>query len=270
MTATIVRAGACGTRRTAAGAAGWAAPPLLAVAHGSRDPRAAAAVEGLLEEVRARRPELRVDTAYLDHAAPSVGQALSTLAGEGHDDVVVLPLLLTAAYHSKTDLPGALAKARMRHPRMRFRYGDTLGPHPGLTTALERRLSAAGVRTGDPDTAVVLAAAGSSDTGSNATIARIAAQWEARGWWGVTPAYASAASPTPGEAVRALRSAGAPRVALASYFLAPGYFSDKVREGALQAGADRVSEVLGAAPELAGVVIDRYDETVRSPELVAV
>lgn len=206
-----------------------------------------------------------------------MGQALSRLDAEGHGDVVVLPLLLTAAYHSKADLPGALAEARTRHPRMRFRYGDTLGPHPELTTALERRLAETGVPAGDPGTAVVLAAAGSSDAGSNATITRIAAEWEARGWWAVSPAYASAASPTPAEAVQALRSTGAPRVAVASYFLAPGYFADKVRSaasqaGAEQAGADTVSGVLGAAPEVAGVVLDRYDQAARSAEreLVAV
>lgn len=233
-------------------------PPLLAVAHGSRDPRAAATVEALLSEVRARRPERRVGTAYLDHAPPTVGQAVSALDADGIDDVAVLPLLLTAAYHSKTDIPGALTQAQRKHPRMRFRYGDTLGPHPQLTAALERRLIDTGVCVGDPETAVVLAAAGSADDSSNATIAEIARGWHRRGWWGVVPAYASAAAPTPADAVASLRAAGAPRVVVASYFLAPGFFADKVRQAALDAGADVVSDVLGAAPEVAEVVIERY------------
>ncbi|MDR8414855.1 CbiX/SirB N-terminal domain-containing protein, partial [Nonomuraea sp. 3-1Str] len=77
-------------------------PPLVAVAHGSRDPRAAAVVEALLDEVRRARPGLPVRTAYLDHAAPSLGQALAGLG-----EAVVLPLLLTEAYHSRVDLPAA-------------------------------------------------------------------------------------------------------------------------------------------------------------------
>jgi hypothetical protein len=106
---------------------------------------------------------------------------------------------------------------------------------------------------------VVLAAAGSSDPAANATIAALAARWaRSRGWGAVVPAYASAASPRPGEAVRALRRSGARRVAVATYLLAPGYFADKIRDGALGAGAGLVSAALGAAPEVADVVLDRY------------
>jgi sirohydrochlorin ferrochelatase len=235
-----------------------APPPLVAVAHGSRDPRAAATVEDLLDLVR-RRSGLRIAASYLDHAPPSPGQVLGALAGEGVGEAVVLPLLLTAAYHSKTDIPGALAEARRTHPRMRLRYGATLGPHPLLTAALERRLAEAGV-TPRTDTALVLAAAGSSDPSANATISAIARRW--RGWWRVVPAYASAARPAPAEAVRALRAEGAPRVAVASYFLAPGYFADKVREASVAEGAVAVSPALGAAPELVEIICRRYAETI--------
>ena len=41
--------------------------PLLAVAHGSRDPRSAEAVSALFHRVRALRPELDVRLSYLDH-----------------------------------------------------------------------------------------------------------------------------------------------------------------------------------------------------------
>ena len=249
----------------------------MAVAHGSRDPRAAATVEELLAAVRRRRPGLPVVTSYLDHAPPTPVQALGALAAAdgagdgdggidggidsaGDGDAVVLPLLLTAAYHSKTDIPRALTEVRRRHPRLDLRYGDPLGPHPLLVEALERRLAEAGTAIGDPDTAVVLVSAGSSDPGANGVIARLARAWRRRGWHDVVPAYASAAHPTPGEAVRALRAAGAPRVAVASYFLAPGHFADKVRTEALRAGADVVSPVLGAAAELADLVLRRYDE----------
>ena len=45
---------------------------------------------------------------------------------------------------------------------------------------------------------------------------------------------------------------------VATYLLAPGYFADKIRTAALGAGAAAVSGVLGAAPEVANVVLDRY------------
>ena len=79
------------------------------------------------------------------------------------------------------------------------------------------------------------------------------------------PGYASAAGPRPAEAVRALREAGAARVVVATYLLAPGYFADKIRDAALDAGATAVSRVLGAAPEVADVVLDRYLAALAEP-----
>jgi sirohydrochlorin ferrochelatase len=241
---------------------------LIAVAHGSRDPRAAATMGDLMAiaaghaEKRARKrglspPGLRV--AYLGHAAPSLPQVLSTI--EPDADVTVLPLLLTAAYHSKTDIPRVLASSA--DPRLRVSYGATLGPHPLLFRALERRLVEA-----DPTaleaperTGVVLAAAGSSDPEANATIARLAAQWRARtGWFAVRPAYASAADPTPAAAVAGLLRAGASQVVVASYLLAPGLFADRIVQAGVTATAAAVSPVLGASPEVAEVLLDRYEE----------
>nr|WP_231336250.1 sirohydrochlorin chelatase [Actinomadura graeca] len=233
---------------------------MVAVAHGSRDPRASATVAGLLGAVRALRPGVPVHASFLDHAPPAPGRVLDGLARGGAGEAVVLPLLLTAAYHSKTDIPGVLARVRNRHPRLGLRTAATLGPHALLMGALERRLAEAGVEPGDPGTAVVLVAAGSSDASANATIARLAREWRARGWRGVVPAFASASRPSPAEAVAALRDAGVPRVAVASYFLAPGHFADRVRAESLAAGAAAVSPVLGAAPEVAELVVRRYDE----------
>jgi sirohydrochlorin ferrochelatase len=239
-------------------------PPLVAVAHGSRDPRAAATVSELLCAVRALAPGLDVRAAFLDHCAPSLPQVLGSVHGMS---AVVVPLLLTAAYHSKTDIPAQLAAAAAQlaatgRPGLDVVSADPLGPHPLLLTALERRLREAGVPVDDADaraaTSVVLAAAGSSDPAANARVAALAARWaRERGWRAVAPACASAAGPRPAEAVATLR-AGAGPVVVATYLLAPGYFADKIRAASLDAGADAVSGVLGAAPEVAGVVIDRY------------
>jgi sirohydrochlorin ferrochelatase len=241
---------------------------LVAVAHGSADPRAAAAIGDLMaiaaeraaERARERgriSPVLR--TAYLSHAAPSLPQVLGSI--EPDADVTVLPLLLTAAYHSKTDIPRVLAGGRA--PRPRISYGAPLGPHPLLLRALERRLAEAdpAALEAPERTGVVLAAAGSSDPEGNAAIARLAARWQARtGWFAVRPAYASAADPTPTAAVAGLLRAGASRVLVASYLLAPGLFADRIAQAGMAASAAAVSPVLGASPEVADVLLDRYEE----------
>ena len=247
--------------------------PLVGVAHGSSDPRAAASVDTLLSLVRARAaaagyPGLDVRAAYLGHAAPTLAQALGAVDGTA----VVLPLLLTAAYHSKTDIPKLLHEVRGARPRLGISYGRPLGPHPLLRRALERRLAEEEAMDGEPlsastaaETVIVLAAAGSSDPAANAMITDQAERWQAqRGWRAVLPAYASAASPTPPEAVAAARRSGARRVLVASYLLCPGVFADQIRSDCLAAGADVVSPVLGAAPEIADIVLGRYAESLTS------
>lgn len=236
-------------------------PPLVAVAHGSRDPRAAATVGGLLAIVRARAaarglPGLNVRTAFLEQAPPSLPSVLGSLAPE-YRECVVVPLLLTAAYHSKIDIPGQTAKVRSVFPGLEVGVSDPLGPHRLLLRALDRRLRETwpGPRG---ETSLVLAAAGSSDPSANAANAALAAHLaETGGWRRVVVAYASAASPSVAEAVAALVSANRP-VVVATYLLAPGYFADKVRDTSVAAGADAVTSVLGAAPEVADVIIGRY------------
>ncbi|MEU6161711.1 sirohydrochlorin chelatase [Streptomyces sp. NPDC047130] len=232
-------------------------PVLLVIAHGSRDPRHAATVHALVRAVRARRPGLRVETAFLDFNVPSVGGVLESLDAEGVRDVVALPLLLTRAFHAKADIPAVLREAP---PSLRIRVADVLGPDPLLTAALERRLHEAGLDPADrPTTGVVLASAGSSDPEAIAVIADIAREWRHTGWCAVRPAFASGPLPRTEDAVRELRAAGCERVVVAPYVLAPGRLPDRIAAGAADASADVLAEVLGPAPEVARLLLARYD-----------
>ncbi|MGY4982244.1 sirohydrochlorin chelatase [Streptomyces sp. 900105755] len=240
-------------------------PVLLVIAHGSRDPRHAATVHALVRRVRSLRPGLRVETGFLDFTIPSVHGVLESLAAEGVRDVVALPLLLTRAFHAKADIPAVLRDAP---PRLRIRQAEVLGPSPLLLSALERRLHEAGLTSADrSSTGVVLASAGSSDPEAIAVITRLARQWQRTGWCAVRPAFASAALPRTEEAVRELRELGCARVAVAPYVLAPGFLPDRIARGAAE--ADVLAEVLGPAPEVARVLLERYDAA-RTPALAAV
>ncbi|GAA1017058.1 hypothetical protein STXM2123_5901 [Streptomyces sp. F-3] len=234
-----------------------AQPVLLVVAHGSRDPRHAATVHALVRRVRSLRRGLRVETGFLDFDLPSLRGVLESLAAQGVRDVVALPLLLTRAFHAKTDIPSVLRQAPSR---LRIRQADVLGPSPLLTQALERRLHEAGLSPADKSsTGVVLASAGSSDPEAIAVIADIAREWRRRGWCAVRPAFASASPPRTEDAVRALRSLGCAKVAVAPYVLAPGLLPDRIARGAAEARADVLADVLGPAPEVARVLLERYD-----------
>ncbi|MFI7329002.1 sirohydrochlorin chelatase [Streptomyces rubiginosohelvolus] len=236
-------------------------PTLLVIAHGSRDPRHAATVHALTERVRAERPGLRVETAFLEFNAPSVPRVLERLAAQGADEVVALPLLLTRAFHAKTDIPSVLRETRARLPRLHIRQAEVLGPSPLLNATLGRRLREAGVRPGDlPRTGLVLASAGSSDPEAIAVIAEIARELRHTGWCAVRPAFASALLPRTEDVVRELRAEGVERVAVAPYVIAPGRLPDRIAAGAEAAGADVLADVLGPAPELARLLLNRFDE----------
>lgn len=199
------------------------APVLLVIAHGSRDPRHAATVHALTARVRSLRPGLRVETGFLDFNAPSVPRVLERLAAQGAGAVIALPLLLTRAFHAKSDIPTVLHEARTRLPRMRIRQAEVLGPSPLLNSALERRLHEAGIRPGDRgSTGLVLASAGSTDPEAIAVIAEIARELRHTGWCAVRPAFASASLPRTEDAIRILRAEGVRRVAVAPYVIAPG------------------------------------------------
>jgi sirohydrochlorin ferrochelatase len=230
---------------------------LVAVAHGSRDPRALGTVRALVERVRALRPELPVHLGHIELNEPPLDETLARLRGS----VVLVPLLLGRGYHVKSDLPEALARA----PHLTGRMAAPLGPHPLLAQTLHARLTQAGFRTsargaGFGRYGVVLAAAGSRDPDSATDTADTASLLSARlGGIPVLPAYASAGGPTVRDAVRGLAERACGRVAVASYFTAPGRF-------AAQSVADApgiAAAPLGDHPAMARLVLHRYDQAVR-------
>lgn len=235
-------------------------PPLIAVAHGSRDLRSAATVHALLDLVRAQAPDVDVRAAFLDLSAPRLPDVLAGITGTA----VVVPLLLGSAYHARVDIPGAVAAAARRHPRLRVRVADVLGPDPALEATAFHRLLAAGADPADAGLGVVLAGAGSSHAPATAAVHNVAAGWTRSTRWQTTAAFAAAQPDVPA-AIAALRAAGARRIAVGSWFLAPGLLPDRVTGQALAADPGAlVAAPLGAAAEVAEVVLRRYAAAVET------
>lgn len=236
--------------------------PLVAVAHGSRDPRSARTIHALMDVVRALRPELDVRTAFLDLSAPRLGDVLAAVHGDGHHEAVVVPLLLGRAFHARVDVPGAVADAEQRHPRLRAHVADVLGPDSRLEDAARRRLLRAGADPADPELGVILAGAGSSHAPANRLVADVAERWEREtSWVGVSAAFAAAAEPDVPAAVRALHERGARRIAVGSWFLAPGLLPDRIATRAHEHVRDPVlAGPMADDPSLAELVAHRYDD----------
>ena len=225
-----------------------AGPVLVACAHGTRNPTGRRLVAELALAARALRPGLVTTAAFVDVQPPTVVDVVAELSAAGRS-VVVVPLLLSGGYHVHVDIAGAVAGSGAAVA------ARPLGPDPRLADVLRDRLVEAGADAGDPVTAVVLAAAGSSDPRAVADVEDTADLLQ-RQWAGpVTTGYGSAARPAVLAAVTAARRGGAERVVVASYLLAPGHFHDKLADS----GADAVTAPLLPDGRIAAVLLDRYD-----------
>jgi sirohydrochlorin ferrochelatase len=221
------------------------APTLIAVAHGTRDPAGPRSIEALLDRVRALRPGLRVQVAYVELVSPGLTEVLDRHRGEA----VVVPLLLGTGYHLVHDV------ARVAAPRP---VAPALGPHGNLVRALADRLRETPSNDGGP---IVLAAAGSSDPRSRADAETVARMLSARLARPVQVAHPPEVRGT----VAALRAAGQRHVAVATYLLAPGRFAADVA----RCGADAVSAPLGAHEAVARLILRRYDAARTGVDVVA-
>ena len=217
------------------------------MAHGTRNPAGVHAVWQIVDALRSSAPSLEIRAAFIELVQPDVPTALAGIPADRR--AVLVPLLLASGYHDRVDLPAAIATIRPRTA-----HAPVLGPDPRLAVALADRLREAGRRPGD---AVVLAAAGSSEPAAIASVRTQAGLLAAELGSEVTVAFGSAAAPDVSTAVAGARAAGADRVAIAPYLLAPGHFADRLAA----AGADLVAEPLGAHPAVVELALDRATST---------
>ncbi|MFD6196599.1 sirohydrochlorin chelatase [Mycobacteriaceae bacterium NPDC060252] len=223
-------------------------PTLLAVAHGSRDPRFAENARRLVMQVRMLRPELHVRLAFLELSEPNLVDVLGDLSG----DAVVVPLLLSDAYHARIDLPTVLSSAPSG---LRVTQAPVLGADDRLLRLARRRVAELGI----DNPGVILTAVGSSDPTANARTRALAAQWAIS-----TTVFATGESTTIADAADALRSRGATEIVVAPWFLSPGLLLDQVSAESAHAGI-QVAAPLGADRLVAEVVVERYEAAVTAP-----
>ncbi|GAA1495997.1 hypothetical protein GCM10009628_09990 [Paeniglutamicibacter kerguelensis] len=222
---------------------------MVACAHGTDNPAGRLLVNDLREDLAAVLAadgiHALVHEAYVDVQEPRLGAVLASLPpGE---DAIVAPLLLSEGFHTSVDIAEAVAT------RAQARTAAPIGPDARMAEVLAQRLAEAGHRPGD---AVVFAAAGTRIEAGARQAARMAGHLADFLGGAVTVAYCSAATPSVPEAVAAARAAGASRVGIASFLLAPGFFHDRLAS----AGADYVSGALLPSVTIAKCVAGRLAE----------
>lgn len=222
---------------------------LIAVAHGTRAPEGPVVLASLLSGVRSLLPGVDVRVAYVDVITPTLSSVLADVPrGER---AVVVPMFLASGYHVRVDVPSAVASSGGG----RTVVTPALGPDPAVVAAVEARLRSAVPAGAEAlPSAVVLAAAGSSDVSALAEVSVAASLLSSSLSRPVVPAFVTTAAPSVPDAVASLRAAGHPTVGVASYLLAPGLFQQRLTS----AGADVVAPPIGPHPLVAELIAERY------------
>lgn len=224
------------------------------LAHGSPDPRHREGVDALAGRVGRLAPGRRVHTAYLDHHPPGPADA-ATRAGSG----VVVPVLLTPAYHARVDVPKAVA-AMNAVSTGGFTEGASLGPHSLLLEAARELLAAEKVPA-SARTAVVLFAAGSSDSRAVASIDDTLAAAPPGPDWGRWAVAALDGGRSLAETLPALRQEHDLVVAV-SFMVAEGLLRDRMAEQCAKLDVDLVAGAFSSTDSLARLALLRADQVV--------
>lgn len=219
--------------------------PVVGLAHGSRHPRGADAIEALMIAVGAAAG-VPAHAAYLDLAEPDLASVAALLAEEGHTRAVVVPLLFTAAFHATVDVPEAVAEAASTSG-VELVVADILGTGDDVADVLLSALDAAEV---DGDLDAALFAVGSSRPDANAAVADLAVRLSDRRRGRVREAFGTCRP----KLAAVVDDLDAP-VALWPLFLADGLLLDPVRRLGEERGWPLV-EPLGAFA--APLVLHRY------------
>jgi sirohydrochlorin cobaltochelatase len=109
---------------------------LVLFAHGARDARWAEPFAAVAARIQARRPDLAVVLAFLEHMAPDLPAALADLEGRGVTRVRVVPLFFGRGGHLRDDFPHILEAARRKSPRLVVEVTPAAGEDEAVQEAL--------------------------------------------------------------------------------------------------------------------------------------
>jgi sirohydrochlorin cobaltochelatase len=105
-------------------------------AHGARNPDWAQPILAIRDAVRARRPQVRVEAAFLEFIAPQLPETIDRLVADGFMEIVIVPIFMAQSGHTKRDLPALLDAARVRHAGLVIEVATPIGEAAEVVAAI--------------------------------------------------------------------------------------------------------------------------------------
>lgn len=249
-----------------------APPALLLVGHGARDRRGLEEFRQVVRSVASRMPERAVEGCFLELAPPDIAAGIAVLAARGERRVVVQPLLLFAAGHSKRDIPQAVREAAANHAGMEFRMGAPLACRQELLQlSTTRYREALGGRAAVPADAMLLmlVGRGSLDPEANAEMSRFSRlRWEHTPVGRLETCFLAMTRPALDESLAIAADLPYRQVVVQPHLLFQGELVDSVRQAVKAMAAIRpekewvVTRHLGPHELLAEAIVRRAESAV--------
>ena len=235
---------------------------LLLVGHGSNCAISGSEMSTIARHVSATRPDLAVELGYLEMSYPPAGIALDRLVARGVQRITIMPMMLLAAGHSKSDVPAVVVEARLKYPNVPIVYGRPFGVDHALCAIAHDNLAAVGA-TGLP---LLVIARGTSDPDANGEAcraSRLVAEFEKAPF--VITGFSGVTGPRVPEALDMCARLGATKLAVFSWFICNGKLVQRILADERAFAAERGIEIVDAGyfgpdPRLVPIILERYRE----------
>ncbi|WP_067621362.1 sirohydrochlorin chelatase [Alicyclobacillus acidiphilus] len=152
---------------------------VLFIAHGTRRRHGIEECNEFLHAVAERltpRSAPLATCAFLELEPPGIEDAAEQLIRAGATSITIVPLLLFAAGHMKSDIPTEIATVQSRHPNVAFDFVEPFGEDDAFVNAAVDRARQAIRRTSLPDNAraVLFLGRGNRDDTAQTAFERVA------------------------------------------------------------------------------------------------
>jgi sirohydrochlorin cobaltochelatase len=242
---------------------------VLVVGHGSRDPEGNVEVRQFVAAMQSELGVPIVETCFLEFERPTVRDGLEACAAKGATRVMVIPLMLFSAGHSKIHIPVEIDSIRGKYPQVEFIYGRPIGIHNQVLEILTSRLAELGLNPKEEqqDTVVLVVGRGSSDPDANSDLFKMSRLfWERLNVNTVETAFMGVTDPLVEKGIERCIKLGARKIVVMPYFLFTGILIKRM-DTMLQEFQEnypevefRMTEYFGFHPLLAHVIKDRVKE----------
>ncbi len=209
---------------------------VLLVGHGSRNSEGNREIEKFASSWRKQNTGWHIETCFIEFAEVLLDAGLDRAAKHAANKskkVIVVPLILNAAGHVKTEIPQFIEQARSRHPGIQFNYARHLGANDAILMVLKRELGKVMAALDVPDpktTGVIILGRGSSDRVANGEIAKMA-RWlyEESDHEHIDIAFTGITYPRLERVVQQQVALGMSQIAILPYYLFTGILIERIQ-----------------------------------------